>query len=60
VLALQRMLGHTSARVTLDTHADLFDDDRDAVATTLHSRYSRENVLKMCSPASPTTVETDL
>lgn len=46
VLALQRMLGHQSAKVTLDTYADLFDDDLDAVAVTLHSRYSRENVGK--------------
>ena len=37
VLALQRMLGHTSAKVTLDTYADLFDDDLDAVAVTLHA-----------------------
>ena len=27
VLALQRMLGHKSAKVTLDTHADLYYDD---------------------------------
>jgi integrase len=47
VLALQRMLGHTSAKVTLDTYADLFDDDLDAVAVTLDSRYSRESVAKM-------------
>ncbi len=47
VLALQRMLGHTSAKVTLDTYADLFDDDLDAVAVTLHSRYSRESVAKL-------------
>ena len=47
VLALQRMLGHTSAKMTLDTYSDLFDDDLDAVAVTLHSRYSRENVAKM-------------
>jgi integrase len=40
VLALQRMLGHKSAKVTLDTYADLFDDDLDAVAESLHSRYS--------------------
>ena len=39
VLALQRMLGHTSAKVTLDTYADLFDADLDAVAVTpLHSQ----------------------
>lgn len=49
VLALQRMLGHTSAKVTLDTYADLFDTDLDAVAATLHAKYSRENVLKMRS-----------
>ena len=42
VLALQRMLGHTSAKVTLDTYADLFDDDLDAVAVTLHGRYGPE------------------
>jgi integrase len=47
VLALQRMLGHKSAKVTLDTYADLFDDDLDAVAVTLHSRYSREDAAKM-------------
>ena len=40
VLALQRMLGHTSAKMTLDTYADLFDDDLDAVAVALHARYS--------------------
>jgi hypothetical protein len=46
VLALQRMLGHTSAAMTLDTYSDLFDDDLDAVAVTLHSRYSRSSVGK--------------
>jgi integrase len=47
VLALQRMLGHTSANVTLDTYSDLFDDDLDAVATTLDHRYSPEIVANM-------------
>jgi integrase len=46
VLALQRMLGHTSAKVTLDTYSDLFDADLDAVASTLHASYSRQNVGK--------------
>ena len=32
---LSRMLGHTSAKVTLDTYADLFDTDLDAVAAAL-------------------------
>ena len=30
-----RMLGHASAAMTLDTYADLFDDDLDAVAVAL-------------------------
>lgn len=42
VKAVQRMLGHSSAAVTLDTYADLFDDDLDAVALTLNAaRASR-------------------
>ncbi|MGA9674198.1 MAG: hypothetical protein WBR28_02765 [Mycobacterium sp.] len=40
VLALARMLGHKDPSVTLRVYADLFDDDLDAVAATLHSRYS--------------------
>lgn len=35
VKALQRMLGHESAAITLDTYADLFDDDLEAVAVKL-------------------------
>jgi integrase len=35
VKAIQRMLGHASAAMTLDTYADLFDDDLDAVAIAL-------------------------
>ena len=37
VKAVQRMLGHASAAMTLDTYADLFDDDLDDVATALDS-----------------------
>lgn len=33
VKAVQRMLGHASAAMTLDTYADLFDSELDAVAT---------------------------
>jgi hypothetical protein len=36
-------------KMTLDTYADLFDDDLDAAAATLHARYSPESVFKMCS-----------
>ncbi|MCT2042515.1 tyrosine-type recombinase/integrase [Pseudoclavibacter alba] len=36
VKVIQRMLGHTSAALTLDQYADLFDDDLDAVAERLN------------------------
>jgi integrase len=37
--AVQQMLGHASAAMTLDTHADLLVDDLDAVASALdHAR----------------------
>ena len=35
VKAVQRMLGHASEAMTLDTYADLFDDDLDAVSAAL-------------------------
>ncbi|VDR40385.1 Tyrosine recombinase XerD [Tsukamurella paurometabola] len=35
VKAVQRMLGHSSATLTLDTYADLFPDDLDSVAVAL-------------------------
>jgi integrase len=35
VKAVQRMLGHKSAAMTLDTYADLFEDDLDEVAERL-------------------------
>lgn len=41
VLALSRMLGHTSAKVTLDTYADLFDTDLDAVAAALELKCAQ-------------------
>ncbi len=41
VMALSRMLGHTSAKVTLDTYADLFDTDLDAVASALDTKCAQ-------------------
>jgi integrase len=35
VKAVQKMLGHASAAMTLDVYADLFDDDLDAVGDAL-------------------------
>jgi integrase len=55
VKAVQRMLGHASAAMTLDTYADLFDDDLDAVADRLDQvlRASRDAVTQ---PASVTSI----
>jgi len=47
VKAVQKMLGHASAAMTLDIYADLFDDDLEAVATALHDARSREIVGKI-------------
>lgn len=38
VKVVQRMLGHKSAAMTLDTYADLFDDDLDDVAERMNTR----------------------
>jgi integrase len=40
VKAVQRMLGHASAAMTLDVYADLFDDDLDAVADRLDAVWA--------------------
>ncbi len=47
VKAVQRMLGHASAAMTLDTYADLFDDDLEAVASALDEARARAVVGKM-------------
>tara|TARA_R100001126_G_scaffold24370_5_gene12773 strand:- start:41898 stop:43019 length:1122 start_codon:yes stop_codon:yes gene_type:complete len=39
--AVQRMLGHASAAMTLDVYADLFEDDLDAVSERLDEARSR-------------------
>jgi integrase len=52
VLALSRMLGHTSAKITLDTYADLFDADLDAVAEALDLKCA-QSVPKRCPTAAP-------
>ena len=55
VKAVQKMLGHASAAMTLDIYADLFDDDLEAVATDLDEARARESVGKMWArPRRPT------
>jgi integrase len=41
VKAVQRMLGHAKASMTLDVYADLFDDDLDAVAASLDAAIAK-------------------
>ena len=45
------MLGHASAAMTLDTYADLFDDDLDAVAVGLDTARSSRIVSMSVSMA---------
>jgi hypothetical protein len=54
--AVQRMLGHASAVMTLDRYADLFDDDLDAVADRLDEARTRF-VYPMCTEASVTDLD---
>jgi integrase len=50
VKAVQRMLGHASAAMTLDVYADLFDDDLDAVGEALNEQAKSAFVGKMWAP----------
>jgi len=43
------MRGHASAAMTLDTYADLFDDDLDAIGIALDLAMAKINVVKMWS-----------
>lgn len=58
VKAVQRMLGHASAAMTLDTYADLFPDDLDQVADALDSARTAADFLRtdgklITMPSSP-------
>jgi integrase len=58
VKAVQRMLGHASAAMTLDVYADLFDDDLDAVGEAL-SRFGCPEVVgkPWANPETAASVE---
>lgn len=45
-LALQKMLGHESAAMTLDVYSDLFDDDLNAVAVCLQDAAREQSIGK--------------
>ncbi|MGW9550913.1 tyrosine-type recombinase/integrase [Citricoccus zhacaiensis] len=52
VKAVQRMLGHSSAAMTLDVYAELFDDDLNAVADRLDEAVSAQIVGKTWANAT--------
>ncbi len=47
VKSLQRMLGHSSAAMTLDVYADLFEDDLDSVGVALNNAAEKQIVGKL-------------
>lgn len=57
VKAVQRMLGHASAAMTLDTYSGLFPDDLDLVATKLDA--AREAVVPVLCPSGTVTPITE-
>jgi len=52
VKAVQRLLGHASAAVTLDVYSGLFEDDLDAVADRLDAARAQADVPPVCPDAS--------
>jgi integrase len=60
VKAVQRMLGHASAAMTLDIYADLFDDDLNAVSDRLDEAYGRSSVGKLWAEPASTEAQTGL
>jgi integrase len=49
VLAVQRMLGHKRASMTLDVYADLFDDDLELLLGRIDAMTAAQNDVKMMS-----------
>ncbi len=55
VKAVQRMLGHASAAMTLDVYSDLFDEDLEAVAERLDLAIAQRDVAKLLPTSNLTT-----
>ena len=49
IKAVQRMLGHASAKMTLDTYGSLFEEDLEELAERLDARFRASDV----APAWP-------
>lgn len=56
VKAVQRMLGHKSAAMTLDVYSGLFDDDLDGVAEQLDAAARVSGVPLVCPEATVTSL----
>ena len=56
VKVIRRMLRHSSAAMTHDAYADLFDDDLDALANALNSARSAAQIRRLDSTV-PRTIE---
>ncbi len=56
VKAVQSMLGHASAAMTLDGYAGLFSDELDAVADRLSEARERSTVPPLCPQSTVTTL----
>jgi integrase len=59
VKAVQKMLGHASAAMTLDTYADLFDRDAEAVADAHDQRLSNMRNVANLQPKAEGEPQTD-
>jgi integrase len=56
VKAVQRMLGHASAAMTLDVYSGLFDDDLDTVADRLDRAATEAAVPRVCPQGTMTPI----
>ena len=56
VKAVQRMLGHASAAMTLDVYSGLFDDDLDAVADRMDEAAAKAVVPSVCPEGTVTPI----
>jgi integrase len=57
VKAVQRMLGHASAAITLDLYTDLFDDDLEAVGERLSVLRAKARVARALPASVPVTAD---
>lgn len=55
-LAVRRMLGHTSAAMTLDVYSDLFDSDLDSVSEALDTAAGRAGVASLFTDSDATSI----